>query len=642
MSSPPAPDSRGPLCPHCGDPHSSSYTHCPNTGKALTTGRALIGRVIAGKYRVIGLLGEGGMGAVYVAEHMLMGRKVAIKRLHPELASDEKAVQRFQREARAAAATGHEHIVEILDLGYAEDNAPYLVMEYLRGQTLAALLRKEQRLDVVRACDLVGQALAALESVHREGILHRDLKPENLFLTRGSGGADWVKILDFGISKMKHEEGEGFDLTRTGVMLGTPFYMSPEQARGMKVLDHRVDLYAMGMILYECLTGRVAFEGDNYHQLLQSILRTSPPTPRSIAPDIDIALEALIMKAISKDPADRFQSAEEMRSALRVFRRTSATRPLPRSSIDTLNGLPIRSTVPPPDVTNTETGLTRAPGSRSPRSPLLPRPSSESELARSTVSGGPRRFFAASDDWDEERARAAVRMPGRDSPLSSRPAGLSRRTSSSLPATSSGELAALAPLTPVPRASSSALETELKGSLFSAALEHIETAYGRSAVALVQQHLEPESREQLSGVILPMVWLPLALYDQLLRAVERVVGGAEGTTASGIGRSTADRELPTTHRLFLQSATPTLAVERIPQFYRLYHSRGEAKVTPTPGAGVRVEIDALTPESFSYAWTLAGFWQRMLELTGARDVRAGVVSCRGRGDDKTAITLRWR
>ncbi len=611
------------------------------------------------------------MGAVYVAEHILMGRKVAIKRLHPELASDEKAVQRFHREARAAAATGHEHIVEILDLGNAEDGAPYLVMEYLRGQTLAALLRKEQRLDAGAACDLVGQALAALEAVHREGILHRDLKPDNLFLTRGTDGLDWVKILDFGISKVKHEEGEEFALTRTGVMLGTPFYMSPEQARGMKLLDHRIDLYAMGMILYECLTGRVAFEGDNYHQLLQSILRTPPPAPRSIAPDIDVGIDALIMKAIAKDPNDRFQSASEMLSALQVFR-TASSRTREHLGFKIPSGIPNRSATP--SFGELSRGETNSDGSRT---------TSGGHAHRSRPSPSmPRYYFAASGDWDEGRARAAIRLAVAREPtptahmtsklprasISSRESPprlrdlVSRDTSR---AASSAEyertparealsvreaLADFSPRTPPPlswslrnpRVCANSIETELKGSLFTAALEHIETVHGHATLLQVRQQLDPELRERISGVILPMAWLPLSLYEQILRGTERTIGGVEGTTASGIGRSSADRELPTTHRLFMQSASPVVAIGRIPHFYRLYHSRGEAKVMPTPGAGVRVEIDALVPESLPYAWTLAGFWQRMLELTGAREVRAGVVSCRGRGDEKTAITLRWR
>src|SRR5690349_17481184 len=180
---------------YCGEQHPPEFSHCPKTGQALSAGQALLGRTIAGRYRVISLIGEGGMGAVYLAEHLMIGRKVALKRLHPELAADAKSVARFQREARAAAATGHEHIVEILDLGFGEDGAPFLVMELLRGSSLAQTLREGGRLDPSRACRIVGQTLAALDAVHARGIVHRDLKPDNILLTRVRNDEDFVKVV---------------------------------------------------------------------------------------------------------------------------------------------------------------------------------------------------------------------------------------------------------------------------------------------------------------------------------------------------------------------------------------------------------------------------------------------------------------
>jgi eukaryotic-like serine/threonine-protein kinase len=278
-------------CRHCGAQHPTSFSHCPNTGRSLTSGLALVGRVIADRYKILALLGEGGMGAVYVAEHLPVGRKVAVKRLHPELASDEKAIARLQREARAAGATGHEHVVEILDLGFADDGAPFLVMEYLRGRSLAQQLREEPRLEPIRACRLAGQVLCALEAVHARGIVHRDLKPDNIILTRRRGDPEFVKVVDFGISKVRPDEGEAtMHLTRTGVMLGTPYYMSPEQARGMKALDHRLDLFALGVILYEALSGQLPFSGENYHQLLQSILTGRHEPLSTFAPALPPAL----------------------------------------------------------------------------------------------------------------------------------------------------------------------------------------------------------------------------------------------------------------------------------------------------------------------------------------------------------------
>lgn len=691
MASPPpsAPDSSGVACPHCGETHPTSYTHCPKTGKALTSGRALVGRTIAGRYKIIGLLGEGGMGAVYVAEHTMIGRKVAIKRLHPELASDEKAVQRFQREARAAASTGHEHIVEILDLGYAEDGAPYLVMEYLRGQSLAALLRKDTRIPAKRACEIIGQMLAALDAVHRQQIVHRDLKPDNVFLTRRQGNNDYVKILDFGISKMKRDEGEAFDLTRTGVMLGTPFYMSPEQARGMKNLDHRVDLYAAGVILYECLTGRVPYEADNYHQLLQAILRNDPIPIRSISSDVEPQLEAIVHRAIAKDPGARYPSAAAMLAALVSH---GARLPGGGDVIETGEGpavtlpgaLRTTSTVTPealgqqlermgpdaPGAAQTPLSQSSEEQTTSQRNAPQPRPSiakadparpaARPQPAPTPAPGGARYFFAASDDWDEARARTAnearASTPSFRGPPSAPREGMLyapavREATPSLrdPGPGSDRLArATLPGENEPTSSgdsalrSASAEPEVKGALLVAALDHVESLHGASSLEAIRAHMDRDALARLGGVILPMAWLPLSLYDQLLRAVERAIGGGEGSTSSAIGRATADRELPTTHRLFMQTASPAAAAERIPQIFRLYHAKGEARVSPAPGSGVRVEIDSGAPESLPYAWAMAGFWHRMLELTGARDVRTAVVNCRGRGDHQTAIALRWR
>src|SRR5690606_18537033 len=254
-------------CPHCGTAHPVEWIHCPISGKPLFSGAALVGRVIASRYRVVGILAEGGMGTVYAAENVLTHRQIAIKRLHPELARDAANVERFQREAKAAATLGHHNIVEVIETGLAEDGAPFLAMEYLVGETLAAALRREGRLAPSRAVYVMGQVLSALETVHRNGIVHRDLKPDNIFLTRRGGRADFVKILDFGVSKFQSPDGgEASALTRTGMMVGTPHYISPEQARGSRAHDHRVDIYAAGVILYECLTGRLPFDGANYNR----------------------------------------------------------------------------------------------------------------------------------------------------------------------------------------------------------------------------------------------------------------------------------------------------------------------------------------------------------------------------------------
>jgi serine/threonine protein kinase len=275
----------------------------------------ILGAVLGQKYRVIRQIGEGGMGTVWEAEHQLIGRRVAVKTLHLEFAHRLELVQRFQREAQAASRIGHVNIIEVMDFGVGEDGTPYLVMELLDGQSLAVALAREGTLPVPRAVDIIGQILGALAAAHGKGIVHRDLKPENVFLIEFGGRSDFVKLLDFGISKFRTSAGEA-RLTSTGVTLGTPYYMAPEQAAGRQDLDHRVDIYATGAVLYELLSGRPPYEGNNYNALLAQIV-TSPPTPLdTFRPDLDPELVRVIETAMARDRDRRYLSAEAMLAAL--------------------------------------------------------------------------------------------------------------------------------------------------------------------------------------------------------------------------------------------------------------------------------------------------------------------------------------
>jgi serine/threonine-protein kinase len=630
-------------CPHCGERHPPSYTHCPRTGKPLTSGRALVGRVIAGRYRIVGLLGEGGMGAVYAAEHKLLKHKVAMKRLHPELASDDKAVRRFQREAQAAAATGHDNVVKVIDMGFAEDGAPFIVMEYLKGRSLAATLRREGRLAPARACHVVGQVLAALSAVHASGIVHRDLKPDNVFLIRREGRGDWVKVLDFGISKMRVDGEDAMDLTRTGVMLGTPFYMSPEQARGMKDLDHRVDIYAAGVILYECLSGRLPFEGQNYHALLQQIL-SGTPTPVGRFSEVDERLARLVERALARDRAMRFSTAGEMLRALLPYGASDAQTATPSPDVSTTTGssaptFPLHR--PPPDDPSRSTGgfgeeRLSSDGHEDIETTLrsLPRPV--------RVLPAPRRFVARSADWEDHPPSRSVRRRRVQAPrpharMSAPPADWV--DSEPPPADAAGEDPTPDSLlggTPDDRG------TQVKGSLLLTTLDHLEQAHGREAHQRILSRIPPAHRARLSGVVMPVAWFPLEVFDDLLTAAEREIGNGDGAVASAIGAAVAERELPTTHRLFMQRVNPKLAVERIPQLLCAYHDGPTATITRPLEHSARVELVDLSPDTLLHAMCLCGFYQRLVALAGGLDVRTALLSSRGRGDERTVISLRWK
>lgn len=274
------------------------------------------GLTLEGKYHIRELLGEGGMGRVYRGEHVLIGRQVAVKFLHAELASNEEVVRRFYREAQSAAAIRHKNVIDVLDVGVSPEGEPFLVMEYLEGESLSAMIARVGVLDVATACGILEPALNALQAAHDHGIVHRDLKPDNIFIAHQAGEPPTIKLIDFGISKINEAVGQT-KLTKDGSLLGTPEYMSPEQARGAADLDHRSDLYSMGVILYEMLTGGRPFVGESYGELLVSVLTEEPRPPHDVNPDFPDEAAAVIGPALARDPADRFQTAAEMLEALR-------------------------------------------------------------------------------------------------------------------------------------------------------------------------------------------------------------------------------------------------------------------------------------------------------------------------------------
>ena len=276
---------------------------------------SLAGQVIGGKYRLVRPLGEGSMGVVWAAEHVLLGRTLAVKLLRAELVSDPGVLARFQHEAVAAGRIGSPHIVDVLDVGTAPNGAPFIVMEFLRGRSLAALLRVQARLTPDRTVRLGRQILEALEAAHAAGIIHRDLKPDNIFLEPGEAGEEHVKLVDFGISKAK-DDPRVQHLTRTGMLIGTPRYMSPEQVRGEKDVDERADIWAAGVILYQCLASVPPHDGPDLASILGHVL-LEPATPlRELRPEVEPWLEAVVMRALEKDRDRRFATATEFREAL--------------------------------------------------------------------------------------------------------------------------------------------------------------------------------------------------------------------------------------------------------------------------------------------------------------------------------------
>jgi serine/threonine protein kinase len=308
-------------CPQCQNPCDETHKFCPGCGfpvgkVAVQSDDPLVGRTLPGGYVILDLVGIGGMGRVYRAEQTNLGRTVAVKVIHPHLVGEENAAARFITEARAASRLNHPNSVAVIDFGKMEDGQLYLVMEFLRGKDLARVQYEEGPLAFRRIVGILRQVLAALSEAHHLGIIHRDLKPENIILEQIRTGGDFVKVVDFGLAKMRVEAVQP-NITSPGIVCGTPEYMSPEQGRG-DPLDARSDLYAVGVILYQLLTGNLPFEAESPTQVVLMHITEQPHDPRTAVPErqIPALLADVCLMALAKDPNHRFSNADEFAEAL--------------------------------------------------------------------------------------------------------------------------------------------------------------------------------------------------------------------------------------------------------------------------------------------------------------------------------------
>ena len=300
-------------CLHCGQTHADGVLKCPATGLAMGA-PGLIGQQVD-RYRIERLLGQGGFGTVYRARHVHTDATVALKLLKKELGADQSMLDRFMREAKAAGAVGSEHIVGVLDAGVTDGQA-FLALEFLDGWDLKDLVYREGGDDPQRLIQITLQVLEGLAAAHAKGIVHRDMKPANVFIVR-RGERDFVKLLDFGISKM-HQEGETSGLTMTGVAMGTPTYMAPEQFFDARSVDGRSDLYSVAVMLYELLAKRLPFEAQSYAELVVKVRTEVPPPLSTLAPGVPTPLCAAINKGLARDREHRWQTAQQMGDALRT------------------------------------------------------------------------------------------------------------------------------------------------------------------------------------------------------------------------------------------------------------------------------------------------------------------------------------
>ncbi len=310
-------------CPICSKDAPEGSRFCPFCGAKLLTQAVrktdpLLGKVLAGKYKVLERIGSGAMGSIYRAEHTALSKPVVIKVLHRHLVGDESHIKRFHREARAASRLNQPNCINVLDYGQTEDGWLYICMEFVSGKDLCRILFEEKHLDPERTVRIASQVLDALDEAHSQGVIHRDLKPENIMIERLRMNPDFVKVLDFGIAKIRDTDGQGDSSgfkTATGMVFGTPEYMSPEQVRG-EDLDGRSDLYSLGIVLYQMLTGDLPFTGESVLEIATKHL-TEPPVPlQERRPDIPPALCAVVHRLLEKKREHRYTTAAEAKAAL--------------------------------------------------------------------------------------------------------------------------------------------------------------------------------------------------------------------------------------------------------------------------------------------------------------------------------------
>ncbi len=324
------------VCPQCGAEYETGSRFCPKDGTPLRpkgSADPLVGKIIADRYIVLKRLGEGGMGRVYLAEHVKMNRQCAIKVMSASLVNDADSAKRFAREASSAARIIHPNVAAVFDYGES-DGLVYIVMEYVDGEPLTSVIARDRVLAPHRALDIARQVLDALGNAHELGIVHRDLKPDNIIITHARNGREIAKVVDFGIAKAMQEGDEA--LTRTGLVIGTPEFMSPEQLLGDPV-DARTDIYSLGCILYQMLTGTTTFQATTREQMIKRRLTEEPPHPRVVNPDVPVALDAIVHRMLARSPDDRYASAAQLRELLSpaIVSETQLNplhRPTPRSA----------------------------------------------------------------------------------------------------------------------------------------------------------------------------------------------------------------------------------------------------------------------------------------------------------------------
>ncbi len=642
-------------------------TSCPRTGQPIGAVPKLIGTTLAGRYELVRQLGDGGMGSVYKAADTVLRRFVAIKLLHPTVAQRPAAVERFQREARAAAAIGHPNIIDILDFGV--DGRPYMVMEYLRGRALSQVLAVEGSLPIARAVSIAAHALAGLAAAHERGILHRDLKPANLMLVQRFGDKSFVKVCDFGFAALMGPASaeEAKTLTPARTLVGTPAYAAPERLRGDDRRDPRVDLYSVGVVLFEMLAGRRPFEGETFRDLARAVKHDPPPRLTSLRPDVPPALDAIVQRALAKRPEERFANAGEFAAALVPFGgRTIATEDEPSDSF-TFEVWQIRQRDPRKKGTRPSVELPEAPrreahddaaadararparpsAPKPPRAPTRAEPPDSSSgdhtvlmpTLRALERGreAPRNVPLEEDGLDDVTAveeRAGNAPPRGRAPIAPTPA----------------PLAPADPLAPHPRFGDSGgaedvVSTQVtllvRGNLLLAALRFVGRRFGERARRDVIDGLDPALRRPFEEGIEPERWYFGEHFVALVERIDATLGADDLHLVVEVGRAIAEDRFESIQRRIPKASPIELVLSDLPRLARDAAQGIEMTIRRVGRGYARLELLERVSPSLTLTVTVLGLVERILDRFGASDVEVNLSSARALDDPETLIDISW-
>ncbi|MDB4985548.1 MAG: serine/threonine protein kinase [Myxococcaceae bacterium] len=677
----------------------------PRTPAQASNDQRMIGQTVAGRYSLVRLLGDGGMGAVYKAEDNILRRFVAIKLLHPAAAANPAAVERFLREAQSAASIGHPNIIDILDFGESEGK-PYLVMEYLRGRSLAETLHNEGPQSIRDACTLSTHALAGLQAAHDRGILHRDLKPANMMVVMRFGDRSFVKLLDFGFAALVGASAPGDrNLTPARTLVGTPAYAPPERLRGDDRRDPRTDLYSLGVVIYEMLAGVRPFEASTFSELARKVQNEPPPSLRMFRPDVPEALERVVLKALAKKPDDRFVNAEAFASALVPFGGRAVENDDGSDDSLAMDLLKIRSRdrkreptgqVPVPAELNDSSEIDFQKLSLDLDTTRAPEPSpsqAAAELARSKAALPPGASLFQPPPFQPARKPERDRAPSvsgppplarrstPEHPTHSTPAPESARNLGLPPPPSRPTKPFAAPSSPalprhveaqglapiagpeapfvIPRGgvppplkapaaarggvpSEVPVERRFEGSFVLSVLRFVASRYGERALTAVLGRLQPEARAIFDAGVTPGTWLPFDAVCALVETIDATLGRDDLHIIADCGRAVAEGAFETLKRQGPPEPPPELLLAEMPGFVESLIGGITCRLRSVGRGYGRLELDEQgTTPSLTLCVLVLGFLDRCLSRFGASEVEVNLLACRYLGDEENSYDISW-